>query len=200
MTKMIRLAVVALATTPVFAMAQFTLATHDNPSTNASTAPVITFNTATNTLSGSWTSTGLTLETPGLLGGGVVNNARMIMSPLTMVNVTGNLWQSTGGGTITYTTAGGANVLTATFNRLTFFNNGFAGASSLNGDGVTFSGPNVPAGLSSQSINFALAGGVTVGNERRFTAAMDSSAVPEPATMIALGAAVAGLAARRRRK
>jgi hypothetical protein len=90
-------------------------------------------------------------------------------------------------------------VLNITYTKGLVVLDGGAGSSDLRLDGVTFSGPNVPAGLSQEMYNFSFANGFDNGQfVHSYTASFTSSAVPEPASMIALGAGLLALARRRR--
>jgi hypothetical protein len=179
------LALVALGAVAAASQAQFTVATHDDPSGSAAN-PVVTWNQTANTLSASWLATGMTLDTPGLTGGGSTANAKLSMNPVSLTNLGGGVYQM-GAGLITFT--GGL-----------FVDPIAAGSGDIQGFNVTFSGPNVPGGWSQEAFSYALTNRSVSGNNVTYTAAFTSSAVPEPATMIALGAGLAAFAARRRRK
>jgi hypothetical protein len=73
------------------------------------------------------------------------------------------------------------------------------GGSSLFGNGVTFSGPLVPSGLSQETFNFSFANFVQNANGATATAAFTSSAVPEPASIAAIGLGLAAMIRRRRK-
>jgi hypothetical protein len=188
------------------AMAQSrTMATFADPATTATnmftfTAPQSSAGPLgdTGSLVGSWNANGLTLQTPGL-NGGTYANARLVVD-----NGSGGAISVNNGNTGTgqirlYNGAvSPSNLLftisfqNARYNPVSF------GAASLLGNGVVFSGPIVPAGLTNASFAFSFSNQVVSGNSLNMTASFTSSAVPEPASLAALGLGAMALIRRRR--
>ena len=177
-----------------------TIATFQDPAVSSDT-PLFFFNTATNILTGSWTGPGLNLHTPGFVGGGTVSNAKMQMDPVAFTPV-GSTGIFTGGaGQVKFYTNDVNNpFFVINFTGATLFNPLNFGASEFAGSSVSFSGTNVPAGLTSEQFSFALAN-PRVGQEGGllYTASFTSSAVPEPATMTALALGAAAMLRRRKK-
>lgn len=179
--------------------ASFTVATFADPSGSGSN-PLFTFNGVSNQLAGAWTGTGLTLETPGFIGGGSTPNVKFIMNPVSLVPIVAGVYYAAGPGSVVfYTTVPTSPIFTVTFDGGTLLNPFSFGGSTFQGNNVQFTGPNVPSGLSGQQFAFSFANPVNTGTGWTYTASFTSSAVPEPATMFALVAGVGLLAARRRR-
>lgn len=178
--------------------ASFTLATFSDPSNGSPF--LFDWDTTNNTLTGSWSGAGLNLLTPGFTGGGSVNNAKFQTSTINLTTVIGGVLYNMGSGSVNFTDASNNNVLTINFAGGTFLNPLNAGASSAQGNAVSFSGPNVPANLTNQAFAFSLANPNAVGDHVYYTASFTSSAdvVPEPASMLALAAGLAALARRRK--
>lgn len=173
----------------------FTVATFADPAVNGST-PLFTFDSGANTLDGGWTATGLTLLTPGWAAPDVTD-AQFTMSTLALTPVVAGVY-TTNGGTINFTDALSNAVMTITFGSGTFVANNGVGGSDFSGNNVTFSGPGI-SGWSGETFNFSFANPEFNGNIATYTASFTSSAVPEPATMVALASGVGLLMARRRR-
>lgn len=188
-----------MALASVAAMANsFTVATFADPS-GTSSNPVIYVDVNAFIIYGGWNQPGLTLETPGLIGGGSVSNAQFTMSTTSLTSIISGVY-AMGSGTINFTDSSLNPVLNIAYTKGLVVLDGGAGSSDLRLDGVTFSGPNVPAGLSQEMYNFSFANGFDNGQfVHSYTASFTSSAVPEPASMIALGAGLLALARRRRR-
>lgn len=173
-----------------------TIATFADPAANGST-PLFAFVSGppgSGSLSGGWTGVGLNLLTPGLAAPDFAN-ARFLMNPVS-ASGSGNNW-ALGAGSINFSDSGGNALFSIQFNsgQLTT-PNGF-GASDFIGQGVTFSGPIIPGGLTDETFAFSFANQVGTPENYTATAAFTSSAVPEPVSMILL--AVGGMLALRRR-
>lgn len=193
-----RITLAALAlTTFATAHASFTLATFADPATSAAT-PLFTFDTANNKLAGGWSLPGLLLDTPGFIGGGQVPNATFTMTTLDLTPVVPGIY-TTSGGQIVFQDSSSTVVLTIDFDAAIFVDAGQFGASTFNLHDVQFSGPNVPSGLSDEQFSFALANPAQPCPDcKTFTASFTSSAVPEPASLVALGLGLGALIRRRR--
>lgn len=173
-----------------------TVATFADPAANGST-PLFSFVSGppgSASLSGGWANNGLTLLTPGLAAPDIAN-ARFSMNPI-IATGSGNNW-SLVAGTINFTDSGGSPLFTIQFSsgQLTT-PNGF-GASDFVGQGVTFSGPIIPGGLTDETFAFSFANQIGTPENYTATASFTSSAVPEPVSVLLL--AVGGLLTLRRR-
>lgn len=149
----------ALATTQ-------TIATFADPALDGST-PLFT---VTDTeLSGGWSGTHLRLRTP--ISGQEFENVTFTMTPVSRTNGT------LGAGTIEFFRSaadGGALILRIQFTSGLLFDQGFS-ASSLAGNGVTFSGPIIAATMESEQFSFSFANTVVNGTTRSHTATFSSS-------------------------
>ncbi|MBL8064707.1 MAG: PEP-CTERM sorting domain-containing protein [Chthonomonadaceae bacterium] len=182
-----------------FAHASFTVATFADPSTNKANW-IFLWDQVANTLSGGWHQGGMTVRTPGLIGGGQVNNAQMDFDSVALTPIiAGQLYRMSAGRVRFHTGDLTNSFLTITFDSGLFQTPLAIGGSNLFADNVRFSGPNVPGGLSEEQFSFSLANENNVANGKTFTSAFTSSATPEPATLLVLGGGVL-LAVRRRRQ
>lgn len=178
--------------------ATFTLATFADPSNG--NPFLFKWDTVNNTLSGAWTGTGLTLDTPGFVGGGSTVDAKFQMDSVSLTTVIAGTLYNMGGGSINFTDSSNNSVMSISFAGGVFLNPLNAGAASSQGHAVSFSGTNVPANLTNESFSFSFANPTTVGTDIYYTASFTSSAdvVPEPATILALGAGIAAVVRRRK--
>lgn len=174
-----------------------TIATFADPSPDGTT-PLFSYSAATNMLSGSWSGSGLTLETLD----GDFTDATFVMSA-----AAGAGFGDVGAGTVEFFDSAANSILLIGFNsgQLTF--TGFGATEFMATNGVTFSGsilPDPPLFTANESFAFAFANQTAVGGDGSFTAtaAFTSSAeiIPEPATLglLGFGAVALGRAVRRR--
>jgi len=195
------LSLVGLLALAVASRATFTVATFSDPALDAST-PLFTWDTTNNTLEGAWTGNGMTVDTPGFTGGGSVANAHFDMKPVQLTTlVAGTLYQMSAGQIMFYTNDINNPFFTVDFDGGLFLNPLSSSAATQAGNVVDFSGPNVPANLIQEAFAFSFANPTQVGDKWTYTASFTSSAdvVPEPASMVALGAGIAALVSRRRK-
>lgn len=171
----------------------FTMATFADPALDETT-PLFTI-TATD-ISGGWSGTGLLLQTPGWAAPDYAD-AKFTMAPVSITPIVAGFW-STGPGQIDFTDSSNNLVFQITFQSGTLSLNG-VGGSDLFGNNVAFSGPGVPVGLTQETFNFSFANFASNPNGATATASFTSSAVPEPATLGAIGIGIAALLRRRRR-
>ncbi|MCW5936708.1 MAG: PEP-CTERM sorting domain-containing protein [Fimbriimonadaceae bacterium] len=197
--KMLRCsALIAVIAGAAISSAQFTMATFADPSTT-SAEPLFAFDLAKETLSGGWDKPGLTLITPGFTGGGQTENATFTFSEVALTFVIPGIYRMGPGNIKFYDADPNSPIFTITFDSGTFVRALGVGASKITADNVQFSGPRVPTGLSQETFSFSLANAIQNGAIESYTASFTSSATPEPATMVALGAGIAALVARRRK-
>jgi len=177
-----------------------TVATFADP--GSPTAPLFTYNSGTNTLSGSWLGLGLLLQTPGLPSAPDFPNARFTMTPVSLVAPVGSAFQ-TGPGQIFFTDAANVPLLTITFTGGLLVQQQNFGSSDFTGFNVTFSGPLVAPYplISNESFSFSFANANPIAPAGSYTV---SSSFSSSATLPAPGAAsllgLAGLVVARRRR
>lgn len=180
--------------------ASFTVATFADPTTIADSA-MFTWDMNAGTISGQWTASGLTLETPGFTSGSTMTDVHYVMDPVAVTPVSGGYY-SMGAGQIRFFTTDPNDVfMTIDFSGGNFLSPFNIGASSVTGPTVDITGDNVPTGLSDETFSFALTNAKQVGNFVTYTSSFTSSAnvVPEPTTMLIVLPAILGYLARRKR-
>lgn len=170
----------------------FTIATFADPSPDGDT-PLFTYDGES--LTGSYNLPGLELLTPGLPLQDDVNDASFEMAPVEVLQADEPLI-ILGPGVIEFND-GNDLVLRIEFDGATLVSPFGFGSSEFAGYNVTFSGPNVPEGLSAEAFAFAFAN--PQGNLEEFTvtAAFTSSAIPEPGSLALLAIGIAAGLRRR---
>lgn len=174
----------------------FTVATFADPAFDGST-PLFRFDSGTNLLTGGWSGSNLTLQTPGLPAPNF-NNAQFTMTNVACVFLVAQQY-TTGPGTINFLDSSSALLMTMTFTG-GLLNTGSFGSSDFIGHNVVFSGPIVPFPLFDEAFAFSFANPVSVSPPGSFTvtASFTSSAIPAPGAAALLG--LGGLVALRRRR
>lgn len=183
-----------------FAQSSVTFATFADPATS-NASPLFVHDRVAKTLIGSWSGTGLTLVAPGLIGSPTVTNATFSTSTLSLTEVVPGV-HSVGSGSVVFRDNLNNELFTVNFSGASYIEGIGAGSSEFRGQNVTFSGPQVPGNINGTMFNFSFANQSNTATTTSYTASFTSSAevVPEPASMVALGAGIAALASRRRRK
>ncbi len=196
------LALVAGAALAATAAQAVTIATFADPTTGSG-APMFSFNSATNVLTGQWLGQpNLLLETPGVAAFPDYSNAQFQMTPLAAVGSLGPILVM-GAGSVSFYDSTNAPLMTISFsggylNPATNF-----GSSDFTGFNVTFTGP-ILAGLvlTNESFAFSFANPVSATPAGSYTvsSSFSSSAdiIPAPASVALLG--LGGLVAVRRRR
>lgn len=192
LNKSIRIALAGMLLGAAVASNALTMATFADPATDAST-PLFTFNATS--ISGGWSGTGLLLQTPGWAAPDYAD-AKFSMAPVALTPIAPG-FSSAGAGQIDFTDSLNNLVFRITFQSGYVSVNG-VGGSDLFSNNVTFSGPGVPV-VTNETFNFSFANFGQNGNDVTATAAFTSSAVPEPASIAAIGLGLAAVIRRRRK-
>ena len=155
------------------------------------------------TLEGAWQTDGLHLLTPGIAAPDQFN-ARFELrnaqdgTVLTFIDASNNGDYRSGPGYVRFFDAGNSTILRIDFDVSQLTNGGFT-AGNFAGTNANMSGPIVEPGWSDEQFAFAFANlNVIDSNTFTWSGSFTSSAVPEPATVVAL--ALGGVAVLRRRK
>ncbi|TWT43775.1 hypothetical protein RAS1_01740 [Phycisphaerae bacterium RAS1] len=168
-----------------------TIATFADPALD-STTPLFELNGTS--FSGAWSSTGLTLLTPGLAAPDFPN-AHFRLDPITLVDpVSGE----TTGGAVEFFDSSDALLMTLTFSEGRLIKPFSFGASDFVAQSVVIAGPIVTTPLANESFAFSFANQVLTDGGFTSTAAFTSSAVPEPASLLLLSLGGLTMACRRR--
>jgi hypothetical protein len=198
-----RIAALVVSSSLVVAAQAVTIATHADPSPTG-TPSVFTVDTVANTVSASWMGAGLNLELPFLPMTSA--NLKLSMVPVTITStvVVGPLTiRNLGAGEIRYYDTDINNpIFQINFDSAQVVEPAAASAADLTGNNVSFSGSAlVGQVLTNESMAYSFSNREVSGTNVNYTAAFTSSAdvVPEPATMIAVGGAIAAFMVRRKR-
>jgi len=183
------------------AQAGFTVATFSSPS-GGSSAPLFTVDWSSNSVTGGWddSQNNLTLEFMWPLAG-TFENVWFEMDGLVITSQPVPLeYGITSGGTINFYEDG-----TATDPLMTItFASGYVTKFGFGSDDVVFSGSMIPYTLSEEQFSFSFAAIQSLKKKNGFeafsaTAAFNSSAIPEPATLAILGTGALLVLGRRKR-
>ena len=175
-----------------------TIVTFADPAMGPST-PLFEVNSNTGILTGSWTASGLTLQTPGLAAADLVD-ARFVMSAVALLSPLP--FATLGPGQIDFWDSANALQMTITFSGGLLSSSFGFGSSEFQGNNVTFSGPILGGTvLNQEAFAFSFANPSATQFGYQATASFTSSAtiVPAPAGLAALGMGCMGIARRRRR-
>ncbi|MCU0315972.1 MAG: PEP-CTERM sorting domain-containing protein [Fimbriimonadaceae bacterium] len=205
MTNLKICAVALMAVVGASAMAQtFTVATFADPTVgqNPAVSSMFSFNTVSNSLSGSWVD-GVSVGNLSLsvLGTGYANTSLSMAAVAATAVVAVPGFYTLAPGSVTFSNISDANLLTISWNSGVFLNSAGFGASTPNV--VSFSGTAAGAAASAwdqESFFFSFANTRISQDVTTYTASLTSSAVPEPLTMAALALGAGLVAARRRHK
>ncbi len=167
-----------------------TVATFSDPALDGST-PL--FELSGTSFTGGWFGLNLNLDMP--ITGSVWHDATFTLTPLTVTGP-GVLDD----GTIQFFKSaadGGGLALQIDFNTASLAPFGWGASDVFLGQDVTFSGPGIPPGLTSETFAFSFANPTPTSDGFTYTASFTSSAVPEPSSLLLLALGVVKVLRRR---
>lgn len=175
------------------AFATDTIATFADPS-GSSSNPLFFYNAGGNALSGAWSGTGLTLET-------ISGDFTDVTFSMSSASVAGT--GAVGAGSIEFFDSSNNSIFKIDFDSGMLNLVGFGATEFLSTNNVVFSGSILPSPVEAESFAFSFANQAPLPQSQGFstTAAFTSSAtlVPEPASLVMLGAGAVALLRRRSR-